>query len=198
MMEKLAQFWFRTCECLLTSSISFKSLRSVPNVHSGTWNLLPCSSTIVSISVDSAASRRLENWSCCCGETTGNFMMCFSDSWAYGTKVIADWHVNRRQTTLTFNSSWIWFSLRWISASDVDKDWSPSDFKWAVFCIQMQRFESSWLIKTVLLTSCSTTVVKYESRSSFENTSTRLDNSEFNSSSMLAMFSFSILIDFKR
>lgn len=41
-------------------------------------------------------------------------------------------------------------------------------------CIHTQRFDSSWFIKTVLLISCSTIVVKYESRNSCENKSTNV------------------------
>lgn len=196
MMEKLAQFWFKICEWRLTSSISFNRRRSTPNVHDGIWNLLECSSTMESISDDMATSSIVENCSCCCCDTTGILMMCFSASCDCKLNEISFWWM-RKCSRFTFNSFWMLDNRRFISPSNDDE--LSSGFVWRpVFCTQIHLLESSWLMSTVLLTSCSTTVVKYESFSSFVKTSTKLNSNEFNSSSMFETFSFSTFIDFNR
>lgn len=71
-------------------------------------------------------------------------------------------------THLTLKSLWMLLIRRFISISNNVPLSMDLGGKLPV-CIQMHRFSNSWLINTVLLISCSTTVVKYESRISLGN-----------------------------
>lgn len=174
--SKYAQFCPNVFECWLTAAISSSNPLCSPNVQCGIRYLLVCSSIIDSMLAEINDSNIAAIWSLCNWTVGGMRIKFFSGNWFWRGKEFLFMQYNFYKCyvwSITLSSIFILLRRRFISISNDVPFSSVFDGNWPVW-IQMQRFDSSWLISTVLLISCSTTVVKYKSRNSLENMSTKI------------------------